>query len=206
MRRVDIQDLVDGLVADGHAAATVQGPITALRALYGRAVRRGELDVNPTQGLKLPSVRSRRERFASPQEAATLLGALPEQDRAVWATALYTGLRRGELMALRWECVDLEAGTIAVVASWDVEHGAGETKNRQRRKVPIPGELREYLVSHRLRQEPGAELVFGDDRGRAFSPTRRASGRTRHGPPRGSSGSPCTSAGTHMPASRSPQA
>ena len=61
IRRVDLQDLVDRLVAarrpDGtpeHAPATVMGAITPLRALYGRAVNRGELDVNPTSGLKLP--------------------------------------------------------------------------------------------------------------------------------------------------------
>jgi integrase len=171
VRRVDLQDLVDQLVAAGHAPATVQGPVTALRAIYKRALTRGEIDVNPTSGLKLPAVRSRRERFASPDEARKLIAALPASDRAVWATALYTGLRRGELMALPWEHVDLDAGTIHVVASWDVEYGPGDTKNRQRRKVPIPGELREHLLAHRLRQAPGVDLAFGTAPGRPFTAT-----------------------------------
>jgi integrase len=68
-------------------------------------------------------VRSRRERFASPAEAAELIVAAPEEDRPVWATALYTGLRRGELMALRWNDVDFDAGTIHVRHAWDLEHG-----------------------------------------------------------------------------------
>jgi integrase len=60
------------------------------------------------------SVRGRRERIASPEEAQRLLAAVTERDRPLWATALYAGLRRGELMALRWEDVDLAGGVIRV--------------------------------------------------------------------------------------------
>jgi integrase len=73
------------------------------------------------------------------QEAARLLAAVPERDRGVWATAIYAGLRRGEIMALRWADVDLKAGTIHVAHSWDPEHGSGDTKNRNRRRVPHRG-------------------------------------------------------------------
>ncbi len=60
--------------------------------------------VTPTLMLELPAVRGRRERIASPHEAAALLTAL-ETDRALWATAMYAGLRLGDLMALTWENV-----------------------------------------------------------------------------------------------------
>ncbi len=176
VRRVDLQDLIDRLVAptggDGErlSPATIQGPITALRAIYKRALLRGELDVNPTAGLKLPAVRSRRERVASPAEAASLIAAAPEQDRALWATAVYAGLRRGELLALTWENVNLTARTITVARSWDLEHGPQDTKNRQHRRVPIPAELAEQLAAHRLRQPPGIELVFGTAPGSPANP------------------------------------
>ena len=55
--------------------------------------------------------------------SAALLAAAPEQDRALWATALYAGLRYGELRALRWENVDLAGGKIRVVESWDDREG-----------------------------------------------------------------------------------
>lgn len=48
-----------------------------LRAIYRRAIARGEVEVNPTTGLELPAVRSKRDRIASPEEAASLIGALP---------------------------------------------------------------------------------------------------------------------------------
>ncbi len=62
--------------------------------------------------------------------AARLLAALPEKDRALWATAMYAGLRRGELMALHWEDVDLASGLIRVERAYDLkEHEFIEAKS-----------------------------------------------------------------------------
>ena len=168
VRRVHLQDLVDRLVAGGVAPATINTTVGALGAIYARAVHRDELDVSPTTGVKVPAARNGRERFATPDEAARLLEAVPERDRAVWSTAMYAGLRRGELMALRWTDIDLKAGAIDVRRSWDPEHGPGETKNRNRRRVPIAATLREQLAAERLRQPHGAELCFGLAPGRPF--------------------------------------
>jgi integrase len=97
--RNSIQDLADRLVGEGRSPSTVRNTVLPLRAIYRRAIARSEVLQNPTLGLALPNQRSRQERIARPAEAEALLGALPERDRAVWATALYAGLRRGELQA-----------------------------------------------------------------------------------------------------------
>jgi integrase len=60
---------------------------------------RGDVAVNPTSGLELPAARGGRDRIAPPAEAAELIAALLPRDRALWATAMYAGLRRGELIA-----------------------------------------------------------------------------------------------------------
>ncbi len=172
VRRVHLQDLVDRLTAAGVAPATINTTVGALGTIYGRAVQRDELEVSPTLGVKVPAARNGRERFATPQEAELLLAAAPDRDRAVWATAMYAGLRRGEIMALRWPDVDLKAGTIHVQRSWDPEHGPGDTKNRNRRKVPIVTALRDRLATERLRQPPGIELCFALDAGGPFRPDR----------------------------------
>ncbi len=158
----DLQDLADRLLAEGLDPSTIRNALMPLRALFRRAVARGEVAVNPTSGLELPAVRGRRDRIISPEEAAQLLAALPEGDRALWATALYAGLRRGELLGLRWGDVNLAAGVIRVERSWDVKEGAVEPKSRAgARTVPIAVILREYLIAHKLASGRSEGLVFG---------------------------------------------
>jgi hypothetical protein len=59
----------------------VQTTLLPLRAIYRRAIDRGLVLVDPCSGLRLPAVRGRRDRIASPVEAETLIGAVPERDR-----------------------------------------------------------------------------------------------------------------------------
>ena len=173
-----IQDLVDRLVARGLAPSTVRNSVLPLRAIFRRALARSEVAENPTLGLSLPAVRGRRERVARPQEARALIGALPAGDRAIWATALYAGLRRGELQALRWSDVDLDRGLIRVERSFDQHVGPIEPKSRSgRRRVPLAKPLRAELSAHRLWQgRAGEGFVLGNGE-KAFAPgaaTRRA--------------------------------
>jgi integrase len=173
IKRVDLQDLVEELLVEGLAASTIRNVVMPLRSIYRRAISRGDVVVNPTVGLELPAVRSTRDRIASPQEAAKLLEALAPDDQALWAMALYAGLRRGELQALRWEDIDFEAAVIRVERSWDdKERILIEPKSRAgRRSVPIPSILRGLLVEHRLRSGRREGLVFGASRERPFCPS-----------------------------------
>jgi integrase len=81
----------------------------------------------------------------------------------VWATAFYTGLRRGELIALTWEDVDLGANVIRVEHGWDLYEGPIPVKTRTaRRRVPIPATLRPFLLRLRLAAE-GDGFVFAEN-------------------------------------------
>jgi integrase len=173
VRRVDLQDLVDKLVASGISASTVQCALLPLRAMYRRALQRGEVAVNPTSGLAMPAIRGRRDRIAAPVEGAALLAALPASDRAVWATAMYAGLRRGELRGLRWEDVDLANGKLRVERGWDDFEGEIEPKSRTgRRTIPIAAALRDHLIEHRMATDRSEGLVFGTDGRRTFDPSK----------------------------------
>ena len=169
--RNDLQDLADRWLAVGLDPSTIRATLVPVRALYRRALSRGDLAVNPTSGLELPAARGRRDRIATPDEAAALIAAAPEQDRALWATAFYAGLRRGELMALRCEDIDLTAGLIRVERSWDVRAGLIDPKSRAgKRTVPIASLLREHLAAHALRSGRRAGLAFGARPDRPFDP------------------------------------
>jgi integrase len=77
----------------------------------------------------------------------------------------------GELMALRWEDIDLAAGVLRVERSWDAKAGAIEPKTEKgRRTVPIASVLRDYLVEQRIRTDDPEGLVFGDA-SRPFEPS-----------------------------------
>ncbi len=173
VQRRDVQRLADDLLAEGRDPSTIRNALMPLRVIYRRAVEDGDLSVNPCANLRLPAVRGRRERIASPEEAQRLLAALPERDRPAWATALYAGLRRGELMALLWEDVDLAAGVIRVERSYD-DKGRVEIEPKSRagrRTVPIVGALRDVLVDHKARHDRDGGLVFGSSAETPFVPS-----------------------------------
>jgi integrase len=170
VQRRDVQHLADELLGEDLDPSTVRNVLMPLRVIFRRAIEDGDLAVNPTGHLRLPAVRGRRERIASPEEAALLLAALPDRDRAVWATALYAGLRRGELMALRWEDVDLAKAVIHVERAYDEKGRVHiEPKSRAgRRTIPIIGTLREELLAHKSREGRDSGLVFGSSGDRPF--------------------------------------
>jgi len=172
LARNDVQDLADQLVSRGLDPSTIRNTLLPLRAILRRAVSRGEIALNPTTGIELPAVRGRRERIATPEEAASLIAVLRSGDRAVWATAMYAGLRLGELRAIRWEDVDLATGVIKVERSWDSKDGLIEPKSQAgRRKVPVPAVLRDFLVEHRQITKRSERLAFGRNSDTPFSPS-----------------------------------
>lgn len=169
--RNDLQDLVDQLVAVGLNASTVGVTLLPLRAIYKRAMARGEVAVNPTTGLEMPAVRGGRDRIATPDECARLLDALQPADRPIWATAMYAGLRRGELMALRVEDVDLAAGVISVCRGWDTSEGVILPKSGKPRRVPIAAVLRAHFAQQLLTLGRSEGLIFGTSDVSPFSPS-----------------------------------
>jgi integrase len=168
-----LQEFADRLSAEGLSPSSVRNTILPLRAIFARAHRRGEVAVNPTLKLALPAVRGRRDRVAAPGELGPLLDALEPDDRAIYVTALYAGLRLGELQALHWDDIDLTGNLIHVRHSWDRQTGFVAPKSRAgSRRVPISKTLRRELLNHRLHQGRGEHgFVFSNKRGdKPFNP------------------------------------
>jgi integrase len=163
IRRGDVQRLVDDLLTSGADPHTIRNTLDPLRSIYRRALQREDVTTNATEGLEVPRGGGKRDRIASPQEAAQLLEALSDSERPLWATAIYAGLRRGELRGLLWDEVDLAAGVIRVERGWDDDEGEVAVKSDAgRRRVPIITELRRELRAHKLRTGRDAgQLVFG---------------------------------------------
>src|SRR5215207_3363582 len=135
-----------------------------LRVIYRRALKLEDVSVNPTTHLELPAVEGKRERIATPRQAADLIDTLDE-DQALWAFAFYEGLRRGELAALRVEHFDFDTDTVKVRKGWDRVEGEIELKSGAgRRDLPLCRVAKRYVLAHLMatgRRNRPAAFVFG---------------------------------------------
>lgn len=152
VRRLDIERHRDALTRDGYKPATVNDTLARLSLLYNWAIDRELIDGrNPC---------SRAERMvATPSEECytreQVYRLLATGDPMI-ATALYTGMRRGELAGLRWEAVDLDRACLTVKFSF-----RGLPKNGKPRMVPIHAELVSRLRDWQARCPTTPEgLVF----------------------------------------------
>jgi integrase len=170
VQRRDIQDFADELRARGLSPSTINNIVDPLRVIFRRAIRRDEIAIDPTNDLEMPAIRGRRDRIEPPDKAHELLAALPTSERALWATALFCGLRRGELRGLQWLHVDFDAGVIRVERSWDPVKGPIDVKTGAgHRAVPMAFVVRRELQAHQQRtHRDGEDLVFGRTATEAF--------------------------------------
>ncbi|WP_431231456.1 tyrosine-type recombinase/integrase [Mycolicibacterium psychrotolerans] len=139
------------------ADATVLLTYHVLRTALDGAVRDGLLARNPAAAVKRPTVQRTEARYLDVDEVAALLRAA-ESSRYHPALVLIaaTGLRSGECLALRWDAVDLDAGTLRVTATVSAVAGRltiTEPKTvRSRREVPLNPAVVAMLRRHRAAQ------------------------------------------------------
>ncbi len=165
--KADLQRLVGELLRKGLSASKIHNTITAAQVLWRDfdliTGTDNLLTFDPTRGLRLPAVTSYRDRIATPDEARRLIAALKEEDRALWATAMYAGVRCGELRALRVENIDLPMKRIRIRKGWDQYEGEIEPKSEKgKRSTVVIGLVHDLLIDHLQRTErTGTDLVFG---------------------------------------------
>jgi integrase len=166
--RADLQRLVGAWLAAGLSPSKIRSIVNAARVLWRDldllTGHDDQLLTDPTRGLRLPAITRRRERIANPDEARRLIAALQPADRALWATAMYAGLRHGELRALQARDIDLDRRRIQVQRGWDQYAGEIDPKSeRGTRPTIVTTPLQSLLAGHlRDTGRNGADLVFGD--------------------------------------------
>lgn len=153
-----IQGVYAGMQARGLSPRTVRYAHTVLSSALTQAVKWRLLTVNPAKAVDLPKNTQHKEMHAmTPEEATRFLDAAA-MDRwgILFAFSLVTGMRPGEVLALRWRDVDFEAGTVAVrraLITLGGKHAFGEPKTpRSRRTIPLPNSMVRDLKHHKAEQ------------------------------------------------------
>jgi integrase len=113
--RQDVQAYVAQLAREEYAPKSIDHIHDVLSAVLRTAVKWGHLEDNPARGVDLPKLRTVRPKWAlTTTQAAVLLEALPALPRTMVGLAILSGLRRGEVFALRWRDVDETARVLTV--------------------------------------------------------------------------------------------
>ena len=150
-----VADFIATKRRDGLAANTVKNQLNFLHALFKFAVRREWAPRNPVDFVDRPPSPSSDPdiRFLDREELEALLRAagddlLAPTDRALWLTAAMTGLRQGELAALRWRDVDWNARVVRVRRSFSRGQYTTPKSRRSVRAVPMPDRVAAELARH----------------------------------------------------------
>ena len=173
VNRAVIQQLLVSMKSKGYAGSTLHSVRVTIAKVLQTAVDNGYLERNPAHGIKIGDQGVNTQRvFLDPSQVQRLLVVLPEPCRTVVLTAALTGMRIGEILALRWTRLDFQRSTIEVSETYsDGQFGTPKTRS-SRRVIPMSLSLREALEVHGATCTLRApqDLVFSTTKGTPLSP------------------------------------
>ncbi|HET8766745.1 MAG TPA: site-specific integrase [Pedococcus sp.] len=173
----DVAAWIGELTERGASPSTVRQVHRVFSLIMDLALRDGRIGRNPAVGVRLPRAVRGEPRFLSPPELTALVRASGSGGLAICVLA-FTGIRFGELTALRVVRVDLARRRLHIAESASEIGGRlvwSTTKNHQTRSVPVPPGLVPMLEEAVAGKEPG-DLVFMSPHG---GPLRLGNWRTR---------------------------
>jgi integrase len=185
---LDVQTFYRDRLDVGLSASTVNKIHTVFHKALSQAARWSLIPHNVTEAVKPPSPAPEEMRPLSAEEARRLLAAARgDKLEALYVLAVTTGMRRGELLGLKWSDVDLENARLNIRRTLTrIDNGKrgalGDTKNRKsRRTVRLTPQAVEALRRHLERQLRDIEalrdlyadqgLVFTTERGTLINPS-----------------------------------
>jgi integrase len=166
--RQDVQQWVADRFRRKLGWQTVRNAWTLLSGILETAVEYGYLSMNPARGVKFPEKELKEAPVLfTAEDFVKLLEQLDEPYRTMARLIALTGLRIGELLAVRWRCLDLEIGTLSVRESvYEGKFQSPKTR-KSRRTMPLGPQIIVWLREHRLRAKrtESDDLVFGNRKG-----------------------------------------
>ena len=147
-QKIHVHELLFEDIAGKLSPIGKRDKLQAVRRIFEMAVEEGIITQNPARGIKV-KVPKKEQKVLSNKEAVRLLSEAKRHEHCyypIWAFALFTGMRSGEMYAIRHSDIDLEARLIRVSKQFTRTDGVHETKGNNVRVVPISSELRPLLI------------------------------------------------------------
>lgn len=150
-----------------YSAKTIKNRHSFLAAMFQQAIDRGLMERSPCARTRMPNTERREMTFLSPNEFVTLLNYIPEQHKLLILLLAGTGMRWGEVTALRHSDFDLDGGTVRVSRAWKQSKDRGWYVGAPK----TPRSLRTIALSENLLRElrdvvrTGPEYVFTNKNG-----------------------------------------
>ncbi|MFH0732203.1 MAG: site-specific integrase [Candidatus Omnitrophota bacterium] len=130
------------------SAATVNRNLACLKSMFNRAIEWGKAKENPVKKVKLFRENNKRLRYLEKEEIVKLLANSNKHLRSIVVVALNTGMRKGEILGLKWQDVDFRRSIIFLL----------NTKNGEKREIPINEQVKTALI--RVRKHPESPYIF----------------------------------------------
>ena len=186
LRPEHLQKVYTAMQKEGLSARTVRYHHAVIHVALKTALQWGLIVRNPADSIKPPKIHRNEMQTWDEQEISRFLGAAKSSPYyALFYTALFTGMRRAELLGLKWADVDLVLGQISVCRSLhhlkDGSYVFTEPKSaKSRRTIALPPSATLLLKGHQEKQEldramlrmfwTNDDLVFGTLEGKPWRP------------------------------------
>jgi integrase len=142
--------------------ATTNREVACLKNMFTKAIEWGKAEENPVKKVKLFRENNCRIRYLEKEEIRKLLKACSKHLRPIVAVALNTGMRKGEILNLKWHDIDFKRGIIYLL----------DTKNNEKREVPMNELLKKALIS--VPKHPDSPYVFCNKDGKPYANVRKS--------------------------------
>ena len=160
-----VEKYISSRVSDGVQKSTINRELACLKKMLNKAIDWGYLDENPVRKVKLFSEKDNlKERVLLPEEETKLLDSCPECLGVIVLTAIHTGMRRAEVLNLKWEDVNLEKREIKV----------RKTKSGSIRTIPINETLYSMLSRLKKKKASSGHLFNNSRTGQPFKDVKKA--------------------------------
>ena len=152
--------LIDGFI--NHRLETVKKSsvnieLRHLKSAFSKAQNWGYIERNPFKGVKLLKVPENKPKFFNQEQINQLLTVIDKEwFREIFLFAIHTGLRRGEIVNLKWHDVDFDKATFKVS-----QDGSFTTKSKREHVIPMNDTVFNLLIS----MKRSREYVFSNENG-----------------------------------------